>query len=176
MDWYEVTVIYESETRWDMTRLPRQWESSPPHTAPNRNYRMGFFGPLPHSQGRRIKTRQIETQIFFFFFFNNITAFSKYLYSLHFTCVHILRADASPRRQEGSPPSTAPNRNYRVGYIGHPPCPRRRHSEATAQHTIDLARNGNSGCANENSGCAKCHFWWKSPWKLKNFGNFRVCK
>ena len=41
---------------------------------------------------------------------------------------------------------------------------------------IDLARNGNSGCANENSGCAKCHFWWKSPWKLKNFGNFRVCK
>ena len=26
------------------------------------------------------------------------------------------------------------------------------------------------------SGCAKCHFWWKSPWKLKNLGNFRVCK
>ena len=41
---------------------------------------------------------------------------------------------------------------------------------------IDLARNGNSGCANETSGCAKCHFWWKSPWKLKNFCNFRVCK
>ena len=42
--------------------------------------------------------------------------------------------------------------------------------------SIDLARNGNSGCANETSGCAKCHFWWISPWKLKNFGNFRVCK
>ena len=41
---------------------------------------------------------------------------------------------------------------------------------------IDLARNGNSGCANETSGCAKCHFWWKSPWKLKNLGNFRMCK
>ena len=24
--------------------------------------------------------------------------------------------------------------------------------------TIDLARNGNSGCANEIVGCAKCHF------------------
>ena len=23
---------------------------------------------------------------------------------------------------------------------------------------IDLARNGNSGCANEILGCAKCHF------------------
>ena len=40
---------------------------------------------------------------------------------------------------------------------------------------IDLARNGNSGCANEILGCAKCHFWWKSPWKWKNLGNFRVC-
>ena len=39
----------------------------------------------------------------------------------------------------------------------------------------DLARNGNSGCANEVLGCAKCHFWWKSPWKWKNLGNFRVC-
>ena len=63
----KVTVIYESETRWGRTRLPRQWESSPPHTAPNRNYRMGFFGPLPHSQGRRIKTRQSENRFFFFF-------------------------------------------------------------------------------------------------------------
>ena len=35
-------------------------------------------------------------------------------------------------------------------------------------HHIDLARNGNSGCANEILGCAKCHFWWKSPGKLKN--------
>ena len=41
---------------------------------------------------------------------------------------------------------------------------------------IDLARNGNSGCANETSGCAKCLFWWKSPWIWKNCGNFRVCK
>ena len=41
---------------------------------------------------------------------------------------------------------------------------------------IDLARNGNSGCANETSGCAKCLFWWKSPRKWKNCGNFRVCK
>ena len=40
---------------------------------------------------------------------------------------------------------------------------------------IDLARNGNSGCANEIFGCAKCHFWRKSPWKWKNWGNFRVC-
>ena len=32
---------------------------------------------------------------------------------------------------------------------------------------IDLARNGNSGCANEILGCAKCHFWWKSPWKWR---------
>ena len=40
---------------------------------------------------------------------------------------------------------------------------------------IDLARNGNSGCANEILGCAKCHFWWKSLWKSKNLGNFRVC-
>ena len=38
-----------------------------------------------------------------------------------------------------------------------------------------LARNGNSGCANEILGCAKCQFWWKSPWKWKNWGNFRVC-
>ena len=34
--------------------------------------------------------------------------------------------------------------------------------------SIDLARNGNSGCANEILGHAKCHFWWKSPWKWKN--------
>ena len=34
--------------------------------------------------------------------------------------------------------------------------------------SIDLARNSNSGCANEILGCAKCHFWWKSPWKWKN--------
>ena len=40
---------------------------------------------------------------------------------------------------------------------------------------IGLARNGNSGCANEIFGCAKCHFWRKSPWKWKNWGNFRVC-
>ena len=40
---------------------------------------------------------------------------------------------------------------------------------------IGLARNGNSGCANEILGCAKCQFWWKSPWKWKNWGNFRVC-
>ena len=40
---------------------------------------------------------------------------------------------------------------------------------------IDLARNGNSGCANEILGCANCHFWWKSPWKWKNWGNSRVC-
>ena len=40
---------------------------------------------------------------------------------------------------------------------------------------IDLARNDNSGCANEILGCAKCHFWWKSPWKWKNCGDFRVC-
>ena len=33
---------------------------------------------------------------------------------------------------------------------------------------IDLARNGNSGCANEILGCVKCQFWWKSPWKWKN--------
>ena len=33
---------------------------------------------------------------------------------------------------------------------------------------IDLARNGSSGFANEILGCAKCHFWWKSPWKWKN--------
>ena len=37
---------------------------------------------------------------------------------------------------------------------------------------IDLARNGNSRCANEILGCAKCHPWRKSPWKWKNF---RVC-
>ena len=37
---------------------------------------------------------------------------------------------------------------------------------------IDLTRNGNSGCANEILGCAKCHFWWKSPWKLKDLGDF----
>ena len=29
---------------------------------------------------------------------------------------------------------------------------------------MDLARNCNSGCANEILGCAKCHFWRKSPW------------
>ena len=40
---------------------------------------------------------------------------------------------------------------------------------------IDLARNRNSGCANEILGCAKFHFWWKSPWKWKNLGDFRVC-
>ena len=40
---------------------------------------------------------------------------------------------------------------------------------------IDLARNGNSGCANKILGCAKCHFWRKSPWKWKNWGNFKVC-
>ena len=40
---------------------------------------------------------------------------------------------------------------------------------------IDLARNGNSGCANEILGCAKCHFWWKSPWKWKNLDDFKVC-
>ena len=40
---------------------------------------------------------------------------------------------------------------------------------------IDLARNGSSGCANEILGCANCHFWWKSPWKWKNLGDFRVC-
>ena len=34
--------------------------------------------------------------------------------------------------------------------------------------SIDLARNSNSGCANEILGCAKCHFLWKSPWKWKN--------
>ena len=39
---------------------------------------------------------------------------------------------------------------------------------------IDLARNGNSGCANEILGCAKCHFWWKSSWKWKNWGDFSV--
>ena len=61
----KVTVIYESETRWDKMRLPRQRESSPPHTAPNRNYYMGFFGPLPHSQGMCIKTRQSEHRFFF---------------------------------------------------------------------------------------------------------------
>ena len=43
------------------------------------------------------------------------------------------------------------------------------------QFSIDLARNGNSGCANEILGCAKYQFWWKSPWKWKNLGNFRVC-
>ena len=69
------------------------------------------------------------------FFFNDITVFFQLSLQFTFTCVHILRADASPRRQEGSPPSTAPNRNYRMGYIGHPPCPRRRYSETTAQHT-----------------------------------------
>ena len=41
--------------------------------------------------------------------------------------------------------------------------------------SIDLARIGNSGCANEILGCAKCRFWWKSPWKWKNQGDFRVC-
>ena len=40
---------------------------------------------------------------------------------------------------------------------------------------IDLARNGNSGCANQILGCAKCHFSWKSPWNWKNLGDFRVC-
>ena len=40
---------------------------------------------------------------------------------------------------------------------------------------IDLATNGNSGCANDILGCAKCHFWWKSPLKWKNLGDFRVC-
>ena len=40
---------------------------------------------------------------------------------------------------------------------------------------IDLARNDNSGCANEILGCVKCHFWLKSPWKWKNLGDFRVC-
>ena len=40
---------------------------------------------------------------------------------------------------------------------------------------IDWARNGNSGCANEILGCAKCHFWWKSPWKWNNLVDFRVC-
>ena len=34
--------------------------------------------------------------------------------------------------------------------------------------SIDLARNGNSGCADEILGCAKCQFWWKSPWTWKN--------
>ena len=40
---------------------------------------------------------------------------------------------------------------------------------------IDLARNGNSGCANEILGCAKRYFWKQFPWKWKNWGNFRVC-
>ena len=35
-------------------------------------------------------------------------------------------------------------------------------------HSINLARNGNSGCANEILGCAKCHFWWKSTCKWKH--------
>ena len=39
---------------------------------------------------------------------------------------------------------------------------------ASSVHAIDLARNGNSGCANEILGCAKCDFWWKSPWKWEN--------
>ena len=45
----------------------------------------------------------------------------------------------------------------------------------TINDVIDLARNGNSGCANEILRCAKCHFWRKSPWKWKNWGNLRVC-
>ena len=45
----------------------------------------------------------------------------------------------------------------------------------TTPEGIDLARNGNSGCAHEILGCAKCHFWWKSPWKWKNWCDFRVC-
>ena len=61
------------------TRLPRQRVSSPPHMAPKRNYRVGVFGPLPYSQGRCIKSRQSETQIFF----NYITVFSTHLHSLH---------------------------------------------------------------------------------------------
>ena len=52
-------------------------------------------------------------------------------------------------------------------------CEFKRHSHTV--YSIDLARNGNSGCANEILGCAKCHFWWKSPWKWMNLGNFRVC-
>ena len=32
----------------------------------------------------------------------------------------------------------------------------------------DLARNGNSGCANKILGCAKCLFWQNSSWKWKN--------
>ena len=46
---------------------------------------------------------------------------------------------------------------------------------STWTKTIDLARNGNSGCANQILGCAKCHFSWKSPWNWKNLGDFRVC-
>ena len=44
-------------------------------------------------------------------------------------------------------------------------------SPTLCPHPIDLARNGNSGCANEILGCAKCHFWRQSPWKWKNCGN-----
>ena len=72
----------------------------------------------------------------FFFFFKHHCIFQLSRQFTFYMCpVHILRADAPPWRQEGSPPSTAPNRNYRVGYIGHPPCPRRRHSETRVQHT-----------------------------------------
>ena len=41
----------------------------------------------------------------------------------------------------------------------------------TTTSYIDLARNGNSGYANEILGCAKWHFWRKFPWKWKNWDN-----
>ena len=47
--------------------------------------------------------------------------------------------------------------------------------KGTNIYIIDLARNRNSVCANEILGCTKCHFWWKSPWKWKNLGDFMVC-
>ena len=49
------------------------------------------------------------------------------------------------------------------------------HHMVTWIWVIDLARNGNLGCANAILGCAKCHLWWNSPWKWKNNGHFWVC-
>ena len=113
----KVTVIYESDTRWDKTRLPGQ----PTSQGAKSQLSYGCLWATPQQSGKAHQYKAIWNTDFLSFFKIISLYFSNYLYSLHFTCVHILRAYASPRRQEGNPPSTAPNRNYRVGYIGHPP-------------------------------------------------------
>ena len=78
----KVTVTYESETRWDKTRLPRQREVA--HLK-RRQITTIVWVCLGHSPTVRegASNQGNLKHRFFFFYINHITVFSNYLYSLH---------------------------------------------------------------------------------------------